>query len=119
MGNTGLNSMIDENRVEDMSRLFKVFGLVPAGLPALKRELKIAVETRGNIINQFEEDIEQRLELAQKKVQQDKSLDAIKWVQGVLDLRDQFMSILNCSFDSDPLIEEAIGEVSASTRQQE
>jgi len=111
MGSTGLDTMINESRSEDMSRLYKVFTLVPEGLPALKKELKLAVEIRGNLINQLSEDADQQqAEADTRQIAQGKTSNAIKWVQGVLDLRDRFMSILAESFDSDPSVEESIGE---------
>jgi cullin 3 len=115
MENTGLDFMVNENRVDDMSRLYKIFGLVPDGLPALKRELKVAVEYRGNQINQLVEDDDLQGPEQETKQTQDKSSSAIKWVQGVLDLRDQFTSLLRGPFESDPAIEESIGEVCACT----
>jgi cullin 3 len=115
METTGLDAMINENRSEDMSRLYKVFSLVAEGLPALKKELKMALEIRGNAINQLSDETDQQqVDVDTRQNPQAKTTNALKWVQGVLDLRDRFMSILRESFDSDPLVEESIGEVRRS-----
>lgn len=112
MESTGLDTMINESRSEDMSRLYRVFTLVPEGLPVLKKELKQAVEIRGNAINLLSEEADQQqTEAETRQNAQGKTSNAIKWVQGVLDLRDRFMSILAESFDSDPSVEESVGEV--------
>ncbi|EIW83862.1 Cullin-domain-containing protein [Coniophora puteana RWD-64-598 SS2] len=52
MPNSGLDTLIDLNRLDDLSRLYRLFTMVPPGLPTLRRALKDSILRRGREINQ-------------------------------------------------------------------
>ncbi|KAF8135043.1 Cullin-domain-containing protein [Boletus edulis] len=92
MPNSGLDSMIDLDKVEDLNRLFRLFTLVPTGLPILRRSLKDSTLRRGKDINPV------TLSLA------------LKWVQDVLDLKDRFDRLWKKAFESNRELESALNE---------
>ena len=51
MPGSGLDSMIDGDKLDDLSRLYKLFSMVPEGIPSLGKKLKSSIERRGNKIN--------------------------------------------------------------------
>src|ERR1700677_1341997 len=47
MPNSGLNTMIDHERLDDLSRLNHLYSIVGEGIPCLRRSLKDSVQKRG------------------------------------------------------------------------
>ncbi|KAI3604461.1 ubiquitin ligase scf complex subunit cullin [Moniliophthora roreri] len=128
MPNSGLDPMIDNDRIEDLARLYKLYTLVPQGLPCLKKALKKSIAWRGKDINQSSlggevtqeasEDID-RVKDTAKATAKAKSFSsgaqtlasALKWVQDVLDLKDKFDRVWKESFQGDRELEGALNEV--------
>ncbi|KAG6842292.1 hypothetical protein C0991_010580 [Blastosporella zonata] len=120
MPNSGLDNMIDTDKIEDLSRLYRLFILVPTGLWTLKRTIKDSVARRGIHINRtslgenggadfvVEEDTKGKGK-ARPAVAQKLEL-ALKWVQDVLDLRDRFVYIWEHAFHKDREVESALNE---------
>lgn len=123
--------MINGNKLEDLARLYRLFIMVPTGLPCIKRALKDSIAERGKEINRvslgidggdMEVDIvnNDQSEIAKRKgkgkgrpaatTSQTLSL-ALKWVQDVLDLKDLFDSVWRSAFDNDREVESALNEV--------
>ncbi|KAH9949907.1 Cullin-domain-containing protein [Amylocystis lapponica] len=127
MPNSGLDAMIDSDRLDDLARLYRLFTMVPEGLPRLKKALRETVIRRGKDINAsslsadgeeapVEEGGAESSTKAKGKgkarvanVAQTLSL-ALKWVQDVLDLKDRFDGIWQGSFQSDREIEGSLNE---------
>lgn len=132
MPNSGLDFMIDLDKVEDLNRLYRLFTRVPTGLPALRRSLKDSVLRRGKDLNQSSittdvaEDIEVDAEEVDTAVSGPKgkgkgkaraqgppqmSTLALKWVQDVLDLKDKFDRLWKQGFECNREMECALNEV--------
>ncbi|KAL0954954.1 hypothetical protein HGRIS_003887 [Hohenbuehelia grisea] len=121
--NSGLDVMIDHNQFDDLARLYRLFIMVPSGLPCLRKALKESVASRGRGVNKASSDpTDIATDTGQGKASgggkpriatsaaQTLSL-ALKWVQDILDLKDHFDQILIRSFKSDREIESALNEV--------
>lgn len=134
MPNSGLDSMIDLDKVEDLNRLYRLFTMVPIGLPTVRRSLKDSVLRRGKDINQSSittgvaEDVDVDIDEADTTVTASKGKGkwrargqgppptlvlALRWVQDVLDLKDRFDRLWKQAFGSNREIESALNEVFA------
>ena len=127
MPNSGLDVMIDLDKLDDLARLYRLFSMVPAGVPTLRKALRETVIRRGRDITSastsMEGDEPQDEEMAEKSSRakgkgkarpnagsQVLSL-ALKWVQDVLDMKDKFDKIWVDAFKSDHEIESSVNEV--------
>ncbi|KAJ7650303.1 Cullin-domain-containing protein [Roridomyces roridus] len=113
METSGIDAMIDLNKTSDMARLYRLFIMVPAGLPCLKRSLKDSVRRRGEAINQASSGMEsggaENVKARATSGAQTLAL-ALKWVQDVLDLKDLFDRIWRDAFSSDRELESNLNE---------
>lgn len=133
MPNSGLDAMIDSDRLDDLARLYRLFTRVTAGLPCLRKSLRETVIRRGKEINdastglggdgaesQEEEAAAEPSAKAKGKAKarppnpasQTLAL-ALKWVQDVLDLKDKFDTMWSKAFQSDRDLESGLNEVPA------
>lgn len=134
--NSGLDNMIDTEKTDDLARLYRLFTSVPTGLPCLKKHLKECIVRRGKEINKAslgddmsnaDLDVEGEDEestrrkgsgkdrLLQNSPAQKLAL-ALKWVQDVLDLRDQFFDgVWKAAFKGDREVESTLNEVTISS----
>lgn len=121
--------MIDGDRHDDLSRLYRLFTMVSEGLPTLKRALRESIIRRGTEINaastgidntlQAENEDEGRSSKAKGKGKARPLLTstmqtlqlALRWVQDVLDLKDKFDLIWTRSFKENRYIEATLNEV--------
>lgn len=123
MENSGLDVMIDSDKIDSLSRLYRMFLKVPAGPPTIRRSVKDSVVRRGKEINMMnagpasdEPEVEGDSAKAKGKTkarptgQQTLSL-ALKWVQDVLDLKDKFDNVWRQAFGSDRDLESGTNEV--------
>jgi cullin 3 len=127
MPNSGLEVMIDANKIEDLSRLYLLFSKVPAGLPAINKSLRESIIRRGKEINDVSlgagtaeadaepaqnEDAARRDKSKAKGPPQNAPLvAAVKWVQDVLDLKDRFDRIWKEALNNDRDVEASMNEV--------
>ncbi|KAG5638768.1 pre-tRNA nuclear export protein [Sphagnurus paluster] len=125
--NSGLDNMIDMDKIDDLARLYRLFVTVPEGLFCLKRSLKDSITRRGREINRAslgaesgEIDVETpggevdrkgkgKSRLPTNAAAQRLSL-ALKWVEDVLNLRDKFVAIWKDAFMTDREVESALNE---------
>jgi cullin 3 len=126
MQNSGLDVMIDGNKIPDFSRLYRLFLMVPAGLPCLKASLKASIARRGKEINDSnmgedsDVDVENLGESSKKAESSSKGKGkvspgiqpAINWVQAVLSLKDKFDTVWRDAFQSSREVESTLIEVS-------
>lgn len=126
MANSGLDAMIDHDKLEDLSRLYHLYSLVLEGVPCLRRSIKISVQRRGAKINgvslegQDEGDAGDEFDTSAKgndkakarplPNERDLSL-ALQWVEGVLQLKDKFYGLLETAFKSNREIGSGLDEV--------
>ncbi|KAJ2917406.1 hypothetical protein MD484_g3007, partial [Candolleomyces efflorescens] len=127
MPNSGLDTMIDTHKLDDLARLYRLYLPVPTGRQCLKKALRESILRRGKELNESslgpavgEADVEDGLEensskrkekvKSKARIPNTNALPAIKWVQDVLDLKDRFDSVWKEAFQSDREIEGAINE---------
>lgn len=120
---SGLDTMIDFNRGEDLSRLYRLFVMVPTGLGTLKEALKATILRRGTDINQACEaettSAEREVSIGSSdhkgkgkaKATVTNAEVASKWVEDVLGLKDLFDRNWRLCFDNNREIETAYNEV--------
>jgi cullin 3 len=125
MPNSGLDVMIDGNKISDFSRLYRLFLMVPAGLPCLKASLKASIARRGKEINDAsmgeDSDVEvEKLGESSKKAESSRKgkvspgiQPAINWVQAVLSLKDKFDTVWKDAFQSSREVDSTLIEVSS------
>ncbi len=124
MPNSGLDNMLDLDQIDNLSRLYRLFSKVPAGISTLKKALKNSILRRGSSLSQ-PTDIDDD---GNGEEPGDVALDgkgkgraravpngpgaSTKWVEGVLALKDKFDDVWRKSFASDREIETSCNEVS-------
>ncbi|THH18864.1 hypothetical protein EUX98_g8886 [Antrodiella citrinella] len=122
--NSGLDSMIDLDKVDDLSRLYKLLSMVPKGLPTLRKSIRDSIIRRGKDLNlasvpgeandpPADEDPggkgKGKAKARQSPANQTLSL-ALQWVQDVLNLKDKFDTIWSKAFRSDRELEGTLNE---------
>ncbi|KAH9945167.1 Cullin-domain-containing protein, partial [Epithele typhae] len=127
MSNSGLDAMIDNDRIDDLGRMYRLFTKVSDGLPTLKRSLRETVIRRGKEINEQgvapvadgADSGEDEVETSAKGKGKAKARPAaasqtltlaLKWVQDVLDLKDRFDSIWQRAFEKCRDLESCVNE---------
>jgi len=127
MPNSGLDAMIDHDKIDDLSRLYSLYSQVLDGVPSLRRSLKISIERRGTELNNIS--LEGR-ELGEGGAEDDPSSRgkgkaktrppnagahglalALRWVGNVLQMKDNFDGIWETAFKSNREIESGLNEV--------
>lgn len=130
--NSGLDAMIDFDKMDDLSRLYRIYTIVPTGLPTLKRSIKESVARRGQQINQVSQGIdgdnvdvddveaETPKGKGKEKARQNAGAQtltlALRWVQDVLDLKDKFDRVWRDAFQRDRELESTLNEVIVTSR---
>ena len=127
MPSSGLDAMIDLDKHDDLSRIYHLYSLVPEGVPSLRQSLKTSIQRRGIELNTGsmegelrDGDAEDDLDPSAKGKGKAKSRPptsahglalALRWVEGVLQLKDKFDGIGETAFKSDREIESGHNEV--------
>ena len=120
--NSGMDSMIDADKVQTLTLMYKLFKRVATGVPAIRRAFKESIIRRGSEINSNAEfDVEEPAGgeggskgkgKARPRVTGSQTLQqALKWVQDVLGLKDKFSRVWSEAFSSDRELETAMVEV--------
>ena len=120
MPGSGLDRMIDADRIDDLRRLYRLFVHVSSasdGPQTLKKALRESIIIRGRLINDSEcgaqaSSDEKGKGKARVGAQAQTLEDALRWVKVSLDLKVKFDRVLKHAFDSDKVLETAIIEVS-------
>ena len=118
--------MIDLDKIDDLSRLYRLFTMVPDGLPTLKKATRDSIIRRGKDINfasvpneGIDPPVDEepggskgkgKAKARTNSANQTLSL-ALKWVEDVLDLKDKFDRIWSKAFRSDRELEGTLNEV--------
>ena len=119
--------MIDLDKTDDLSRLYRLFVIVPEGLPTLRRAVRESIVRRGKEINAAtgagesgdheEEEPEDPKGKGKGKARAHGGAQtlqlALKWVEDVLELKDKFDSVWVKAFQSDRDLESSENEVSS------
>ncbi|KAK4686027.1 cullin 3, partial [Tremellales sp. Uapishka_1] len=128
MPGSGLVSMLDSDRIADLSRLFTLFLKVPVeGKDALRNALRETIEERGKGINQGsnsddnltpaaaeagmdEDDPKGKGKAKPASAAANALTAALRWVQETLDLKDCFDRFLDLAFMGDKAVQTSINE---------
>ena len=130
MPNSGLDAMLDSDRIDDLARLYRLFIKVSNGLPTLRRALRATVIRRGQEINEVDPtaggdgaDSGQEDEAPESSAKGKGKAKArpptaaaltlqlaLKWVQDVLNLKDKFDAVWSKAFRGDRDLESGINE---------
>ena len=122
--------MIDTDKMDNLARLYRLFGMVPAGPLCLRKALKASISRRGHDINRSSSggDGAEEIDIVGNENEGDKVKGkvraggvqtlalALKWVEDVLDLKDKFDRVWREAFGSDRDLESALDEVSDLSR---
>jgi len=123
MPNSGMDTMIDTDKIQSLTLMYKLFRRVGTGIPAIRRAFKESITRRGSGINSDSEyDIIEEPAGAESnskgkgkakpRVTGTHTLQqALKWVQDVLELKDKFSRVWSEAFSSDRELETALVEV--------
>ena len=117
--------MLDLDKMDDLSRLYRLFIMVNEGLPTLKKAIRDSVVQRGKEINslniasegdeQEEDTVEDNKGKGKRKARAHAGVQtlqlALKWVEDVLQLKDKFDTIWSKAFQSDRELESSMNEV--------
>ncbi|OJA13390.1 hypothetical protein AZE42_07598 [Rhizopogon vesiculosus] len=128
MPNSGLDVMVDLDKLDDLNRLYRLFIMVPNGLPTLRRSFKDSILRRGREINLASTSVDAGQDVDDgdlNDVETTKGKDksqgraaagpptlalALKWVQNVLDLKDKFDCIWRRAFENNRELESSLNE---------
>jgi cullin 3 len=129
MASSGLNAMIDLEKVDGLSRLYQLYSLVPEGVPSLRRSLKASIQKRGTELNEISMEgrgaddggAEDEPDPAAKGKGKAKARSpnagvhslapALRWVEDVMQLKDKFDHVWELSFKNNREIESGLNEV--------
>ena len=123
MPNSGMETMIDTDKFQSLTLMYKLFKRVAAGIPSIRKAFKESIIRRGTEINlNGEFDVaEEPAEggssskgkgKAKPRMTGSQTLQqALKWVRDVLDLKDKFRRVWSEAFNSDRELETAMVEV--------
>lgn len=104
MHDGGLVALLDADARGDIDRMYRLFKLVPHGLDALNRVLRVYVTARGMAIN------ETTLVGGDDKAPLASGEVAMSWVHQVLDTKHRMDGVLHTSLHGDKSCETAINE---------
>ncbi|SNX85851.1 related to Cullin-3 [Melanopsichium pennsylvanicum] len=126
MPGSGLVTMLDEDRKEDLGRMYTLFNKVPEGPNTLRLGLKSYIAARGKLINDAvtsqtalqgtSTDVPADETKGKSKAVPDsdastpQAATAIRWVEDVLDFKHKFDSILEVALVRDTGCETSINE---------
>lgn len=123
MPNSGMDAMIDTDKIQSLTLMYKLFKRVATGVTVIRKAFKGSITRRGNAINSDSEfDIVEEPAgaeggskgkgKARSRATGSQTLQqALKWVQEVLELKDKFTRVWSEAFDSDRELETAMVEV--------
>ena len=98
--------MINNDKLEDLGRMYRLFNLVPDGPRQLKACLCQYLEHLGKTINDEDTSISSRPNTSDDKSKSSsRSTSPIIWVQAMISLKDQFDNFLQVCFDNDKQFE--------------
>ncbi|KAG8906798.1 Cullin-3 [Tulasnella sp. 403] len=132
MPSSGLDAMVDADKVDDLARMFRLFITVPTGLPVLRKALRESIMRRGGDINAMDAngvlegegegdgDADEAMEDPKGKGKKRAgptrgaasraSESALQWMQSVLDLKDRYERLLKVCFADNILVQTTISE---------
>jgi len=123
MPNSGMDTMLDTDKIQSLTLMYKLFKRVVTGMPSIRKAFKESIIRRGGEINMNAEfdvvdepaGVERNSKgkgKAKPRATGSQTLQqALKWVQDVLELKDKFYRVWSEAFNSDRELETAMVEV--------
>lgn len=124
--NSGLDAMIDGDKLDDVSRLYRLFIMVPTGLPTLRKAIRNSIVRRGKELNAASQNLDGAADVQDDEVDDSKGKGkakakptaasqtlqlALKWVEDVLSLKDKFDVVWVKACHTDREVESGTNEV--------
>jgi cullin 3 len=97
MENSGCISMLRDDKVDDLKRMYQLFGRVKEGHTTMKDIISNFVRETGKALIMDEEKQKEHLFL----------------VQSLLDLKDKYDKLLSAAFSNDKMFMQALNQVSS------
>jgi cullin 3 len=113
--------MIDQDMLDDLSRIYRLCPLVPEGFPSLHRSLKGSIQQRGTELNRVSMEMRELGDLSARgkahtrpqKTNAHSVAQAFQWVEDVLKLKAKFGRMWEVSFKKDRKTGSVLDEVIA------
>lgn len=106
---SGLIFMVENNKIEDLERLYKLNALVDINKTDLKKALSLRVIEEGEEINRAVLTQQaQPAALGQPSAQNQLTTAALKWVEDILTLKDKYDRIWKQAFNQDQVLHAAL-----------
>ncbi|OZJ05319.1 hypothetical protein BZG36_01568 [Bifiguratus adelaidae] len=114
MEGSGLTSMISENRIEDINRMYKLFSRVPSGLKEMREAIASQIKDMGHEINRSVDPSTLRSK-EDKEDEKGSTLNnssaiAMKWVEDLLQLKEKFDNVLEKALAKDKSFQTGFNE---------
>ncbi|KAI7870829.1 Cullin [Spinellus fusiger] len=111
MKNSGLDSMLNADKYEDLLRMYKLFSRVPSGLNEMRASMKEYILHMGSEINRVvAQDVPEVKKNGSEKSVGGGAQIAIQWVEQVLALQEKFDKILERAVGNDKSFQTVFNE---------
>lgn len=106
---SGFNALLSDDRLEDISRMYRLFSRLPHGLDPVASLFKQYIEEEGmNLVRKLSESARQKM--AEGSKEGPSGVTDHSFVQGTIALQDRYSGIVSNCFDSSPLFHKAMKE---------
>ncbi|RIB05755.1 Cullin [Gigaspora rosea] len=113
MENSGLIPMLRNEKMDDLGRMYKLFGRVIKGHEEMKTAISNYIRELGKDINETVSNSASTATAGESHTAGDRQTGtsvAIRWVQDVLDLKDKFDKVQNLALSNDKAFQTAFNE---------
>jgi cullin 1 len=100
---TSIGALLEQDRLEDLARAYRMFGLVENGLGPLAIAFRQFVTTRGNALVDAKE--EQMRSMSRNEALADPS-----FIQSLISLHDKYKGVVGSCFQSDTMFQKSLKE---------
>jgi len=105
---SGCHALLRDDKVEDLSRMFRLFSRIPQGLQPVSDIFKKHVEGEGvALVNQAEESVAEKAEKGKKEPS---GVQEQVFVRKVLELHDKYLQYVSECFSNNSLFHKALKE---------
>lgn len=108
----GLAALVEENRTDDLKRMYRLLNRIGAGPPRLRTAMREWIIARGKSLNaEPNEAVEASVKGKEKEGAGAGATTALAWVQNVLELKEQMDRLLADAFAGDKEMGRSINDV--------
>ena len=101
----GVSSLLEQDRFEDLARLYRMFSLVDGGLVPVSASFRLFVTTKGNNLVGAREE-----ELKAVVLTKNDALSDPAFIQSLIDLHDRYKQMVTTCFQSDTAFQKSLKE---------